>query len=92
MFCPLTASMQFLHPPPVNGNCYKIGTRHAREVSLGSCKVGISVGGWGILQKTCDLALKITKIFIHYLQIVLPKKLLVCKNFSEQSCPDMSRL
>ena len=57
----LTTSMLFLPNPPYNGNCYKIGTRHAREVSLGSCKVGISVGGWGILQKTCDLALKITK-------------------------------
>ena len=34
MICPLPASMHFLPPPPSNGNCYKIGTRHARKVSL----------------------------------------------------------
>ena len=33
---PLTTSMRFLPPPPFNGNCYKIGTRHATEGYLGS--------------------------------------------------------
>ena len=29
---PLTASMQFLPPPPSNGNCYNFRSRHARNV------------------------------------------------------------
>ena len=30
--CPLTASMQFLPPPPSNGNCYNFRSRHAKNV------------------------------------------------------------
>ena len=38
----LTATMQFLPPPPFNGNCYKIGTRHAKEGCLGSFELSSS--------------------------------------------------
>ena len=39
MFCPLTATMHFLPPPPSEGICYKIGTRHGTAVSLGSLEL-----------------------------------------------------
>ena len=51
-------------------------------------KVVISVGGWAVLQKTCDLALKSAQ---HYLQIMLHKKLLESKTYLSKVvriCPD----
>ena len=38
-FLSLTTSMLFLPSPSFNGNCYKIGTLHAREVCLGSLEL-----------------------------------------------------
>ena len=64
-------------------------SNHMQACDVVVTKVVISVGGWAVLQKTCDLALKNAQ---HCLQIMLHKKLLESKNLSKQSCQDMSRL
>ena len=55
-------------------------------------KVGMSVGGWAILQKTCDLALKNAQqiyAMCTFCYIMLHKKMLQSKNFIKERCQDM---